>query len=197
MTTTWPLRALTTESDSRTVDRASGSSKVSPPRVMTFSWSVISLMLGCMCNMTSPSSLICGVTSSAIPEKNGVSVNSGFDVVPAAVDVLSEDISVTKNSSEPTLITAFWLLTVETRGLDSTCTLPWVPNSVINEPKVLAELPTANRLAKAVLVTSSGEPTTTSPAALTVAVPAVPPTTLLTPSDRLRSEEIAAQSIPD
>ena len=37
---------------------------------------------------------------------------------------------VTKNSSVPTLSTAFWLLSVAMRGLDSTCTLPWVSRNV-------------------------------------------------------------------
>jgi len=77
MTTTWPLRARTTESDSRTVLRARGNCWLWPETVMFLFWSVTSLTLGWMCRMTSPSSLICGVTSSAMPEKNGVSVMSG------------------------------------------------------------------------------------------------------------------------
>src|SRR3546814_10140 len=89
-----------------------------------------------MCSTTS-SSLTCGVTSSAMPEKNGVSVTSGVTVVPAAVLVLVDSRSVMKYSSLPTLITAFWLLRVDTRGLDSTCTSPWVLSNSINALKSL------------------------------------------------------------
>ncbi|MNR24439.1 hypothetical protein D3C85_1415170 [compost metagenome] len=46
-----------------------------------------------------------------------------------------DDTSVTKNSSEPTLITAFWLFSVEIRGLDSTRTSPWVSSNWISPLK--------------------------------------------------------------
>ena len=55
---------------------------------------------------TVPSSLICGVTSSATPEKNGVSSTSSEVVVDSPV-VVSLDTPVTKNSSEPALMMAF------------------------------------------------------------------------------------------
>ena len=41
-----------------------------------------------MCRITSPSALICGVTSSAIPEKNGVNVTSRLVVAAVPVTVL-------------------------------------------------------------------------------------------------------------
>ncbi|MNT41300.1 hypothetical protein D3C72_1776560 [compost metagenome] len=73
--------------------------------------------------MTSSRWLICGVTSSEMPEKNGVRVTSWVgSAIPVVVVVLVDDTSVTKNSSVPTLITAFWLFSVEMRGLDSTRT---------------------------------------------------------------------------
>ena len=76
-----------------------------------------------MCSSTVPSSLICGVTSSATPEKNGVS-STLSDVVVEVPVVVSLLTPVTKNSSEPALMTAFWLCSVETRGLDSTRVRP-------------------------------------------------------------------------
>ena len=76
-----------------------------------------------MCSVTAPLGSICGVTSSAIPEKNGVNSISRA-VVVAAPWVVLLDTDVTKNSSVPTLMMAFWLLMVDTRGLDSTCTSP-------------------------------------------------------------------------
>src|SRR5207245_4043142 len=45
----------------------------------------------------------------------------------------------TKSSSCPTLSTAFWLLIVATRGLESTCTLPWVSRKVTSAAKLLVE----------------------------------------------------------
>ena len=76
-----------------------------------------------MCRITSPAALICGVTSSATPEKNGVSVTLRLVLAAVPVTVLLLT-SVTKNSSVPALITAFWLFSVATRGLDSTRVSP-------------------------------------------------------------------------
>ena len=42
---------------------------------------------------------------------------------------------VTKNSSVPTLSTAFWLLSVAMRGLDSTCTVPCVSRNCSSAAK--------------------------------------------------------------
>ena len=102
----WPLFALTMLSDSRISLNASGSSSVSPETVSSFVWSVTSLTVGWMCRITSPAALICGVTSSATPEKNGVNVTSRLVVAAVPVTVLLLT-SVTKNSSVPALITAF------------------------------------------------------------------------------------------
>src|SRR5213075_494486 len=66
-----------------------------------------------MCRITSPAALICGVTSSATPEKNGVSVTLRLVLAAVPVTVLLLT-SVTKNSSVPALITAFWLFSVAT-----------------------------------------------------------------------------------
>ena len=77
-----------------------------------------------------PLSSICGVTSSAMPLKKGVSVTVGVLVVlPAVLPTLLVDppvTPVTKYSSTPTLSTAFWLFSVATRGLDRICTSPCV-----------------------------------------------------------------------
>ncbi len=70
-------------------------------------WSLTSLTVGWMCSSTVPSSLICGVTSSATPEKNGVSSTSSDVVVVASPVVVLLLTPVTKNSSVPALMTAF------------------------------------------------------------------------------------------
>jgi len=62
--------------------------------------------------------------------KGGVFFAFNFPTVPGFSNVEALDVvlffnPVTKNSSVPTRITAFWLLTVLTRGLDNTCTDPW------------------------------------------------------------------------
>ena len=123
ITTTWPERALTILSLSRISLKASGIISVTPATVSALVWSRTSLTVGWMCRMIVPSAEICGVTSSAMPEKNGVSSTSRLVVEAVPVTVLL-DMSVTKNSSEPALMTAFWLLSVATRGLDSTRALP-------------------------------------------------------------------------
>src|SRR5205814_9905598 len=41
-----------------------------------------------------------------------------------------------KDSSGPTLGTAFWLLSVAMRGLESTCTFPWDSRKVSNAAKL-------------------------------------------------------------
>ena len=71
-----------------------------------------------------------------MPEKNGVNSISGVVVVEVPVVVVLET-SVTKYSSSPTLITAFWLLVTVMRGLESTCTLPCVCKSSITPEKSL------------------------------------------------------------
>ena len=84
---TWPLCARTTLSDSRIWLNASGRSLVESPKETRLLWSVTSLTVGWMCISTVPSSLICGVTSSATPEKNGVSSTSSEVVVAVPVVV--------------------------------------------------------------------------------------------------------------
>ena len=93
--------------------------------------------------MTSPSALICGVTSSAMPEKNGVSWIwlLVFVAVPVVVWL---PMLVTKYSSLPTLITAFWLLTAVVRGLDSTCVRPWVCSNSMKASKSVVSMPMPN-----------------------------------------------------
>ena len=62
----------------------------------------------------------------------------GSEVVVVAVPVVVVLLTlVTKKSSVPTLSTAFWLLSVAMRGLDSTCTLPWVSRNCISAAKLL------------------------------------------------------------
>src|SRR5690606_11668246 len=132
ITTTWPLRARTMESDWRVVDSASGSRKVwwVLPGWMLWFWSSTRLTVGRTCRVTCSRASLCGGTSREMPEKNGVRVmsRSGAAPPPARVVVVVETL-VTKNSSVPTLITAFWLFSVEMRGLDSTRTSPWVSSN--------------------------------------------------------------------
>ena len=77
-----------------------------------------------MCKVMSSSALICGITSSDTPEKNGVNSTLLCWLTSPVVALVSEDTSVIKYSSVPTLITAFWLFIADTCGLDSTCTSP-------------------------------------------------------------------------
>ena len=81
------------------------------------------------------SSSICGVTSSRMPEKNGATVTVGVCCVVVPVVVVTVETLVTKNSSVPTLSTAFWLFSVATRGLESTCTVPCVSRNWISAAK--------------------------------------------------------------
>ncbi len=55
---------------------------------MFFCFSLTVLIDGCTCSITLPSSSICGVTSSAMPEKNGCSVTDGVDTEPVPVVVV-------------------------------------------------------------------------------------------------------------
>jgi hypothetical protein len=59
-----------------------------------------------------------------MPEKNGWTVTVGEVCELVPVEVVVVVMLVTKNSSVPTFRTAFWLLMVAMRGLESTCTLP-------------------------------------------------------------------------
>ena len=74
-----------------------------------------------------------------MPEKNGCTVTVGTGVpvvVPLAVaTVVADWMLVTKNSSVPTLSTAFWLFNVATRGLESTWTLPGVSRNCCSAEK--------------------------------------------------------------
>src|SRR2546430_9249416 len=71
-----------------------------------------------------------------MPEKNCCTVNDGEVWEPALVVVVVVLTLVTKNSSVPTLSTAFWLLSVAIRGLESTCTFPWDSRKVSNAAKL-------------------------------------------------------------
>ena len=83
-----PSCTRTMVSLSLTVLDASGSVKLpSAPRLTTRLLSVTSLTDGWMCRMMLPSSSICGVTSSAMPEKNGCTVIVG-DVLRARCRVV-------------------------------------------------------------------------------------------------------------
>ena len=127
MATIWPSRRRTIESVSLIWLAANGSlNEPSEPRSMFFCFSLTLLIDGWMCSITLPASSICGVTSSAMPEKNGCKVTDGVETELVAVDEVLVDMPVTYSSSLPTLSTAFWLLRVAMRGLDRTCTLPWV-----------------------------------------------------------------------
>ena len=91
-----------------TVLLASGSVKDPiEPRSMTFCFSVTTLIDGCTCRMMLFSSSICGVISRAIPEKKGCNVIEGVVTFPVPDVVVVELTLVTKNSSDPTLSTAF------------------------------------------------------------------------------------------
>ena len=64
--------------------------------------------------------------------------------------VLVVETLVTKNSSVPTLSTAFWLFRVAMRGLDSTCTLPWVSRNVSSAAKFEVASASPNTLPPAI-----------------------------------------------
>src|ERR1700676_1824118 len=53
---------------------------------------------------------------------------------------------VTKKSSVPTFSTAFWLFSVAMRGLDNTCSLPWVSRKDTNAAKLLVWNARPNRV---------------------------------------------------
>jgi len=72
-----------------------------------------------------------------MPEKNGCTVTVGVLTVETPLVVLVVETLVTKNSSVPTLSTAFWLLIVASRGLESTCTSPWDSRNVNRAAKLL------------------------------------------------------------
>src|SRR5690606_34813005 len=92
------------------------------------------------------------------PEKNGCTVTVGLVllVVPTAVVVVLT--LVTKNSSRPTFSTAFWLFMVAMRGLDSTCTLPWVSRKDSSAAKLLVWNARPNSEPAAVLAALSAKP---------------------------------------
>ena len=139
MTTICPSRARTMLSVSDMELEASGSLSVPfvPPIFTVFSTVLTKLTDGWTCRMISLFSSMRGVTSSAMPEKNGCKVTVGVVVVAVPVVVVLETL-VTKNSSVPTFSTAFWLFRVAMRGLDSTCTLPCVSRKFSSAAKLLA-----------------------------------------------------------
>src|SRR5882672_11535832 len=115
---------------------ASGKRKVpESPRSMVLVFSITLDTDGWMCRMIWLFWSICGVTSRATPEKNGATVMVGDWVVPATVVVVLEVTLVTKNSSVPTLSTAFWLLIVAILGLERTCRSPWVSRKEMSAAK--------------------------------------------------------------
>ena len=137
MATMLPSSTRTTVSVSFTLLEASGS-RYFPmvPRSICLVFSVTEVTEGWMCSVMVSASSICGVTSSAMPEKNGVSVSEGSVVVLLLTLLLlalmePPDTLVTKYSSVPTFSTAFWLLSVATRGLDRICRSPWLSRNPI------------------------------------------------------------------
>jgi len=79
-----------------------------------------------------------------LASKDALKVRSHYDTMtvsipdaPAPDEVVVVVTLVTKNSSVPTLITAFWLLSVAMRGLDSTCTLPCDSRKLSSAAKLL------------------------------------------------------------
>jgi len=66
-----------------------------------------------------------------------------LELVP--VDVVVVVMLVTKKSSVPTFSTAFWLFRVAMRGLDSTCTSPWVSRKLSSAAKLLVWKASPNR----------------------------------------------------
>ena len=104
-----PSVTRTMVSVSFTVLFASGSviEGLPPPRFTTRVLSVTSLTEGWMCRMMLLPWSICGVTSRTMPEKNGCTVTDGEVWEPALVVVVVVLTLVTKNSSVPTLSTAF------------------------------------------------------------------------------------------
>jgi len=87
-----------------------------------------------------------GVTSSAIPEKNGCNVTLGLVVAEVPIAVVVVETLVTKKSSVPTLSTAFWLFSVAMRGLDNTCTLPCDSRKFNSAAKLLVWKAKPNRV---------------------------------------------------
>src|SRR5579864_2492391 len=81
------------------------------------------------------------------PEKNGLTVGvTETAVVAPFTPVIGVDVTaVTKNWSVPTLSTAFWLLSVAIRGLERTCTAPWVWRKVSNAAKFVVWNASPNR----------------------------------------------------
>ena len=109
MATILPSCTRTTLSVSFTALLASGRTifPYCSPRSIIVSLDLTRLIDGCTCKTTLLSSSICGVTSSAMPEKNGCRVTDGAVPCIAVVDWVPRVILVTKNSSTPTLSTAF------------------------------------------------------------------------------------------
>src|SRR3954463_7196769 len=138
MATMLVFETLTMVSLSLIVLDASGSRKLPEvPRSMSLVFSITLDTDGWICRMIWLCSSICGVTSSATPEKNGATVMVGDCVLVVPVVVVFVVMLVTKKSSVPTFSTAFWLFSVAIRGLDSTCRSPWVSRKEINAAKLL------------------------------------------------------------
>ena len=133
-----PSTTRTTVSVSLTVLLASGSviDGLPPPMFTTRVLSVTSLTEGWTCRMMLPASSIWGVTSSTMPEKNGCTVMVGEVCEAPALVTVFVVMLVTKNSSVPTLSTAFWLLMAAMRGLESTCVWPCDSRKLSNAAKL-------------------------------------------------------------
>ncbi len=106
-----------------------------------------------------------------MPEKNGATVMVGdcCVVVPVVVEVVAT--LVTKNSSVPTFSTAFWLLIVATRGLDSTCTDPCVSRNWISAAKFAVCSARPNTLLAGLLAESAAVDATIALPAVSTATP--------------------------
>ena len=156
------------------------------PRSICLVFSVTDVTDGRRCSVIMLASSICGVTSSAMPLKKLVRVSVGMVVVaatplPPGVLVPPETF-VTKYSSTPTFSTAFWLFSVATRGLDSTCRSPWVSRKPITawKPCAASDKPSAPPAAAGSETESTNSPATAadsvgSPLGLvTMALPTCP-----------------------
>jgi hypothetical protein len=126
MTTTWPLRARTMESDWRVVDSASGRLKTlsAPPSWMLLFWSCTRLTVGRTCRVTWSFSSICGVIVITMPTGTVCGVVVKVVVVPTFAVVVVSALTLKYTRLSTTLSSAVWLFSAISLGLDSTLVSP-------------------------------------------------------------------------